>query len=303
MTYYHSYYSNLAFVVDIKALRYFIEVVNLQGFTAAAESLNVTQPTISKMVKNLEQELGMPLLLRDYRRFHLTDAGRVVFKRGQEVLAAEARLQAELADLTTVTVGELALGVPPLAGMLFIPLISNFKRLYPQIELSLQEEGGKAIEAALDAGELELGGLLLPVDEERFATLPLSDDRLVLVASAASKWQGRTEVRLSELSNENFVLYSASYSLNDRVMAACQTQGFVPQIAGRSGQWEFMVALVESGLGVALLPESVARRMTPGRCVIAALKDPEIPWRIALGWRRDVYLSHAARAWIDALRV
>ncbi|NHQ88003.1 LysR family transcriptional regulator [Iodobacter sp. HSC-16F04] len=302
MTYYHDIYSNLACVVDIKALRYFIEVVNLQSFTAAAEALNVTQPTISKMVKNLEEELGTPLLLREYRRFHLTDAGRVVLNRGLDVLAAEARLQAELADLNTMAVGELTLGVPPLAGMLFIPLIANFKRLHPQIELSLREEGGKAIEAALDTGELEIGGLLLPVDENRFETLPLSDDRLVLVAAATSKWQGRSEVRLTELSTEHFVLYSASYSLNDRVQAACQTQGFSPQIAGRSGQWEFMVALVESGLGVALLPESVARRIPAGRCVIAALSEPEIPWRIALGWRKDVYLSRAARAWIEALR-
>lgn len=72
--------------MDVRALRYFVEVVEQQSFTRAAEALHVTQPTISKMVRALEDELGGPLLIRDGRRLQLTDAGRVVLERGLSLI-------------------------------------------------------------------------------------------------------------------------------------------------------------------------------------------------------------------------
>ena len=145
--------------MELRALRYFVEVVRQQSFTAAAEKLFVTQPTISKMVKALEDEIGSPLLLRDARQMVLTDAGRIVFQRGQDVLAAQAQLQSELNDLGTLGRGELSIGIPPLGGSFFTPVIAAYKQRYPNIELKLFEQGARMIEAALVSGELELGGV------------------------------------------------------------------------------------------------------------------------------------------------
>ncbi|MDF4985909.1 LysR family transcriptional regulator, partial [Vibrio parahaemolyticus] len=79
--------------MDIKALRYFVELVNEQSFTRASEKLFVTQPTISKMIRSLEQDVGQPLLHREGRRFWLTDAGDIVFQRAQEILAQMSQLE------------------------------------------------------------------------------------------------------------------------------------------------------------------------------------------------------------------
>ncbi|NCO45354.1 MAG: LysR family transcriptional regulator, partial [Vibrio sp.] len=91
--------------MDIKALRYFVELVNQQSFTRASEQLFVTQPTISKMIRSLEQEIEQPLLHREGRRFWLTDAGEVVYQRALEILAQMSQLEAELVDLNQVKRG------------------------------------------------------------------------------------------------------------------------------------------------------------------------------------------------------
>jgi DNA-binding transcriptional LysR family regulator len=212
--------------MELRALRYFVEVVRQQSFTAAAERMFVTQPTISKMVKALEDEIGSPLLLRDGRQMVLTDAGKIVYQRGQDVLAAHAQLQAELDDLGTFGRGQLTVGIPAMGGTLFTQVIAAFRQRYPKVELKLFEQGSRAIEAALLAGELELGGLLQPVDTSVFDVLPVSRHPLWLVAQTQSRWHGAQRVELSDLANESFVFYGESLALNDIVLDACRKAGF-----------------------------------------------------------------------------
>ena len=287
--------------MELRALRYFVEVVRQQSFTAAAERMFVTQPTISKMVKALEDEIGSPLLLRDGRQMVLTDAGKIVYQRGQDVLAAHAQLQAELDDLGTLGRGQLTVGIPAMGGALLTPVIAAFRQRHPKVDLKLFEQGSRAIEAALLAGELELGGLLQPVDTDVFDVLPVSRHPLWLVAQTQSRWHGVSRVELSDLANESFVFYGESLALNDVVLDACRKAGFTPTIAGRSGHWDFISALVAAGVGVALLPRPYCSRLDPARFTAVPV-EPEIPWDMALGWRRNGYLSHAARAWLDIAR-
>lgn len=288
--------------MELRALRYFVEVVRQRSFTLAAERLFVTQPTISKMVKALEDEVGAPLLLREGRQMVLTDEGRIVHQRGQEVLAAHARLQAELDDIGTLGRGALTVGIPPMGGSLFTPAIAEFKRRYPKIELKLFEQGSRGIEAALSAGELELGGLLLPVDAELFDVLPMSRQLLWLVARHGSRWDDALQVRLADLAGEPFVFYGESLALNDVVTRACRDAGFAPTIVARSSHWDFMAALVQAGLGIALLPAPYCRRLDAAQFTCRAVCEPDIFWEMAIGWRRNGYLSHAARAWLEVAR-
>ncbi|QDQ85691.1 LysR family transcriptional regulator [Paraburkholderia megapolitana] len=288
--------------MELRALRYFVEVVRQQSFTVAAEQMFVTQPTISKMVKSLEDEIGSPLLLRDGRQMMLTDAGRIVFQRGQEVLAAHAQLQAELDDLDKLGRGQLTIGIPPMGGSLFTPTIAAFRQRYPKVELKLFEQGARGIEAALIAGELELGGVLQPVDPQALDVLPMTRQLLWLVARRGSRWDGTQQVPLGDLATEPFVFYGESLALNDVVLNACRTAGFAPIIVGRSGHWDFMAALVQAGVGIALLPAPYCRRLDPVQFTCLPVVEPEIPWEMAIGWRRNGYLSHAARAWLDVAR-
>ena len=116
--------------MNIKALRYFVEVVQCNSFTRAAEKLYVTQPTISKMVKSLEDELGGPLLLREGRQVRLTDAGRVVFERAQQLLQDAERLRLEVAEVDGIARGELTVGISPTTGHYMAPIFAQYQRRY-----------------------------------------------------------------------------------------------------------------------------------------------------------------------------
>jgi DNA-binding transcriptional LysR family regulator len=288
--------------MELRSLRYFIEVVKQKSFTAAAEKMFVTQPTISKMVKSLEDEIGLPLLLRESRQMVLTDAGQIVYQRGLEVLAAHSQLEAELNDLGKLARGTLTIGVPPMGGALFTPAIAVFRKRYPKIEMKLFERGSKAIEAALLDGEMELGGVLQPVDLALFDVLPVSRQLLWLVAQKGSRWDRSTEVELADLAEEPFVFYGESLALSDIVMNACGEAGFTPSIVGRSGHWDFMAALVKAGVGIALLPAPYCRRLDIAAFTCRPVIKPEIHWDMAIGWRRNSYLSNAARAWLEVAR-
>ena len=290
--------------MELRGLRAFVEVARSGGFTVAAQRLSLTQSTVSKLVARLEDELGQPLLQRHRRQAELTDAGRVVLQYAEKMLSSAADIEQALADLGGLQQGELRIGIPPLGPRLFVPQIGEFKRRYPNIELKLYEDGSHAISQALSNGQLELGGLLAPLDETRFEHRMLIDDRLALLAPAKSYWAKRVkagkEVKLEELAEEPFILFPPAYALNERIAEACHRFGFAPQVVGRSGQIGFILEMVRHGIGIALLPSSALSQVDAREFCVAAL-TPLIPWRIDLAWARGSFLSAAARGWLAML--
>ncbi|RQO76397.1 LysR family transcriptional regulator [Aquitalea sp. FJL05] len=285
--------------MDVRALRYFVEVVKRHSFTKAAEALFVTQPTISKMVKQLEEELGTPLIIREGRSFRLSDAGKVAFERGLDVLSAMSQLKHELSDLAGLSRGELVVGLPPMVGVAFFaPVVSTFRERYPGIELKMVEDGALAIENSVRCGELEIGVAVLPVDNSIFQQFAVVRDPLCLVAPAGSPWHGRSVVTLPDIADQDFVLYPEDFTLSSRISHAFHEMGKPLHIVGRSAHWDFIVELVTARLGVTLLPRSVVERLDRELYDVIPVSNPWLIWHLALIWQQGGYLSHAARAWI-----
>lgn len=291
--------------MEIRALRYFVEVVRQQSFTAASKALFVTQPTVSKMLRVLEEELGLQLLVRDQgsrkRRVIPTDAGQKVFAHAKEMLACEASLNQDLDALGELRAGQLTIGIPPVGATMLAPAISLFHRQWPGVELKFFESGSHGVEAALRADDVEIGVLLGPLPDD-FDSLLISDRPLYLVAEKQSRWRHHKKVPLRELAGERFLLYAETFLLNEVIHQACRQVGFIPTVACRSGQWDFIVAMVENGMGIAILPEPYGVQIDRNRFVSIPIVEPEIPWNLVMGWRRAAYLSRAARAWIDTCR-
>lgn len=283
--------------MEFRSLEVFVEVVRQGGFTAAASKVFLTQPSISRVIRQLEDTTGQVLLERNTREVVLTEAGRIVYHRALGLLGERARLRTELDDLAGLRRGSLSLGIPPLGGTLFVPLVRRFKQLYPLIDLHLFEKGSKATVESLLAGDLDLGTVLLPADTTTFEVIPLAKDHLALAVPHGSKWEGAAPLPLGALAGQPLILFPEEFALNDRVQAACQVAGFQPQIAGRSGQAQFLEGLVESGVGLALLPLSVLKRLT--NVATRELAKPGIPWDTCLAHPRGGYVSHAARAFIE----
>jgi DNA-binding transcriptional LysR family regulator len=289
--------------VDPQSLRCFVAVVRHRSFTRAGAALHLTQPAVSRAVQGLEQELGTPLVMRDRGGVTPTDAGRVVLARAEHVLDTLRGIEEEVAEVVGLRRGRVRIGLPPMVGSAFFPpIIAEFRRTWPGVDLELREEGARAVDALVLARELDVGVTLLPNAEPAFVTAPLVRDVLLAVLGQKHPLARQRRVTLRDLRDVPFVLYRADFALHGMILEACRQAGFTPTVTTESSQWDFLASLAGADMGVALLPRTVCRGIERRGVVALQLVEPVIPWHIALVWRRDRYLSPATRAWIDLAR-
>lgn len=289
--------------MDIRQLQYFAEVAKQRSFTRAAEVLHVSQPSISKMIKSLETELGVVLLDRSERKIELTDAGHLVYEHAQRILQLVGDLTSSVEELLQVERGFIRLGLLPTVGAFLLPAaIARFKQRYPQIELEMREYSAKPLEVQVEQGHIDIGLTVLPVNEERFEAIPLRAEELVAIVYPGHALFGRESVNLTDLRDESFVLFTEEYAMHDVVRQACLQAGFEPKVAYMSSLWDFVGEMVAARMGISLVPRSVAERLHRGKLHIVPLSWPPIDWTYALICRKDRYLSHAARAFIGFVR-
>lgn len=284
--------------MDIKTLRYFVEVVRQQSFTRAAERLFVTQPTISKMLKNLEDELNCTLLIRDGRRLLLTDTGRVVFERGLAILDEFRQLEAELEDINHLNKGLLRLGIPPMVGMVMAGPVSLFRQRYPGVELKIAEFGGLTAQQAVINGELDMAMTALPIEEESgLTTLPLFSHSLCVLVPRSGDWLTVESITPQQLASQSLLIYNEDFALSRQLTQLFSQHGVKPRIAVRSGQWDFLAAMVQAGVGIAILPEPICQRLDKQTLRWVPLES-DLRWHLGMIWREGVYLSRSAQAWL-----
>lgn len=285
--------------MDIRHLQYITEIVRHNSFTKAAEALHLTQPTISKIIKNLENELGVEVFVREGRHIKLTAAGETIVSHAGPILQLFDGLEAALHDLTYLNTGSIRLGIPPMAGSSFFPqVIKKFREQYPNIAIKMMENGAKRIEESLSEGILDVGVALWPIDEVLFDSFTLVEDRLKVILPSSHPLADREQIRLADLAEERFILFNSDFALHDRIISECRVVGYDPHIVYESSQWDFIGEMVGADLGIAMLPDTMCRQLNPNKVRAAALVDPVIPWRLDMAWRREGYLSHAAREWI-----
>jgi DNA-binding transcriptional LysR family regulator len=287
--------------VDIRSVRYFIETVKLKSFTQAAESLHVTQSTVSKMVRLLEEEVGEPLLIREGRNLKLTDTGAVVFHRGEQMLATMTQLKRDVEDTKRLHRGRLRIGIPPMVNVLFTEVLKRFRERHAQIELVLYEGTGKEIEREVASSHLDIGLTVLPTDpalnlrSRGVARYPV----WVMAAEGTFPKHDKT-VPMHVLHGLPMVSLSDEFALTRRMRQAF-TESRVPvspKIVAHSRQWDWVVAMASAGIGVALLPEPFLHRLSDLPTQAMLLTEPTVFWEVAHIWTGD-YLSRAATAWLD----
>ncbi|CAD6550697.1 HTH-type transcriptional regulator CynR [Paraburkholderia hiiakae] len=286
--------------MDMRALRYFVEVVRQNGFRRASATLHVTQPAISRAIGQLEEEFELNFLVREPRGVCLTPEGDVLYRRASLILQQADSLASELRDLRSMVSGTLRVGLPPMTGSTFFgDVITEFRRQYPGVQLQIIEYGSNQFAGALSDGHVEIAAAMLPIEGEGFLTQTFARERLALLCSRDHRLAARKKVTLRELSDETFVAFTSDFKVNNLIDRLCNQEGFEPSVSGRSSHLDLLVSMVTSGMGVALLPVTVCRGIRSSRLRVVTVIDPVISFDQALVRHRDTYLSRSARAWIE----
>ena len=284
--------------IDLRRLRFFVEVVRQRGFSQAARVLFATQPTVSKAVKQLEDELGAELLDRTANPVQLTDAGRIVYERGRHLLAQAGDLGNELDELRGLRQGTLRLGFGRMGTTaLFADVISEYRRRYPAIGVDVVVREHQELLANVRSGGVELALAFGPVPDDLDARDVLQD-RLVALLPTDHALAERDSIALRELQGEHLMLFDEGSHLNDDILAQAGGDAALQATAFPS-QADLLFELVAAGGGVAFMPSRLEAARPHRRVRAVALQAPGVPWVVRMAWRRGAYLSHAARAWID----
>lgn len=285
--------------MDILHLTYFIEVAKQLSFTKAARELHVSQPSISKMIRNLEDELKVTLLDRSARRVKLTDAGQALYERGLKIVDSLKNVTADLDDLTSGRKGNICIGIPPMVETSFFAIaIGEYKKKYPNIVIDLVEVGSKAVEEMVEDGSLDIGVVVLPVKNKlNFSMFAFVKDPIWLIVHPEHRLAGRDVVSITDLEEEPIVMFRKDFALHDHIVEKCREYGFVPKVLCESSQWDFMAEIVAAKLGVALLPKVVCDKIGDGVKALPIAEEIS-PWHLAVIWKKDTYLSFAAREWL-----
>lgn len=284
--------------MEFRQLKYLLEIVNCKGFTKASEVLGIAQSALSIAVKNLEEEIGIILIDRNYRKFTLTAEGKIFIEKAAEIIGQVNTLQHEMEELKGLVRGTLQVGIPGmLATHFFSEKISAFRERYPNLKISVFSDGAKRLEKLLCDGQLDVAIL----GEEKLSSeliwKPLLKDEMVACVASSHHLASKKEISIQELAQETLFLFQKG---NYQRAVLAEAFGEINQeanIAFETNLTSLLKAMTAKGDGICTL----LRMAVDSSDLVPVSLKPKIEISAGIAWRAKAHLSLASKAFIDFL--
>ncbi|MEU6016818.1 LysR substrate-binding domain-containing protein [Streptomyces sp. NPDC047515] len=298
--------------MDIRQLRYFVTVVEEANFTRAAARLHLAQPGVSAQIRQLEKELGQPLLDRSARSVTLTEVGEAVLPYARAALTAVEAVRQTVDEFTGLLRGHVRMGLVSGAGAAahefdLASLLTGFHDDHPQVEIVLTEDTSQRMLVALNRGHLDIAvigltgeepppgiSLQVVIDEPLVAAVPPDD--------LAITHESLTSIPLAGLRDRPLISLPRGTGIRGVLDRACAQAGFQPRIAFEAAAPLFVAELAARGLGAAVVPALRDDAASAFGLRTLEIIEPRLRGRIALAWRTDAPSGPAAAAFLDLLR-
>lgn len=286
-------------MIELRHLRHFVALAEEEHFGRAAERVFVVQQALSNSIRNLEEEVGVPLVLRTTRRVQLTPAGQEFLIGARETLLVAAQTVERARRAARGEVGRLTVGF--VSGLAFggLPeIVRRFRDLYPNVSVDLRELTAQEQEAGLRGEQIDIGLMLLPVRDPTLDSRPLWRQPLVAALPAEHPLARKRRLKISDLSHENFVFFPRQLRATyfDQVMRWCAASGFTPHVVQEAIEIPTLLSLVAAGVGVFLPIEFFSRLSLPGVVYRPVEGAPTV--EIVAVWRRGDGASPVVRAFL-----
>jgi molybdate transport repressor ModE-like protein len=248
-------------MLDVRRIRVLQEVVTRGSFSAAAESLHLSQSAVSQQIAALEREVGVPLLDRTSGGPRLTSAGDALMEHGDAVLCRLEEAERELAQIAGLEGGRLRLAsFPTASATLMTRALSLFRQRFPKVELEFSEDEPEDSFPGLKRGEFDLAVVFdypaFPLDFSRDAEAELIyEEPMRLALPPGHPLAAAKSVRIADLAGEDWLCGALPSSCREQVLNLCREAGFEPKISFQSEDYEVIKGFVAGGLGVTILPE------------------------------------------------
>ena len=289
--------------MEIHQLTYFVAVAELGSFSRAAERCGVAQPSLSQQIQKLEQELGEPLFDRLPRRVVLTDAGRSLLTRAVGVLAELQDIKRAVKQEADFSRGVLNVGfIPTIAPFVAPQVMKRFRRELPQARLSVQEDLTEALVRDLTDGKLDVAVTSVPIHHRLIRVQELLSEPLLAASSKKNDLIARETLRVKELDDFPFVALSEMHCLGEQVQSFCYQRHLELNIVCRAAQLTTVYNCVAAGLGISLVPRSLALSDQSKRVVYRALSDAAPRRKIAAATHVERTPSFLAKKFIEIVR-
>ncbi|MFI9819093.1 LysR family transcriptional regulator [Streptomyces sp. NPDC052013] len=292
---------------DIRKLHILRTLRERGTVTATAEALSMTPSAVSQQLTNLSRQLGVPLLRAQGRRVRLTDAARLVLRHADAVFEQLERADAELTAYVHGEAGEVRVGAFPTAvPALVVPAVRALRAAHPGVSVRVREAEAEEVYQLLADGEVDLALSLAAqaptAADPRFTRVPLLADPLDVALPRDHPLASAENLRLADLAAEPWI-FGGSGPWSDITRTACEAAGFRPRREHTAAGWTAILAMVEAGMGIALVPRmAAARRETPGAVVMRELAADRPVRHVVAALRTGAEDGAAVGRVLDALR-
>jgi DNA-binding transcriptional LysR family regulator len=277
----------MAITPELRLIRYFVAVAEELHFGRAATRLHITQPSLSRAIRELERTLGADLLTRTKRSVRLTEAGRALLHEAPHALEEIERACDIARRVARGEAGQLRLGFLPSANVGLVPaLVRESRQVSPDLALRLHELFDDPQIEALSERRLDLGILRDPRPVDQLVFEPLLSERLSLAVAHDHRLAIRRRVSYANLRDEGLIIWPRSLEPQtyDTVIEACRTAGFSPQVVQEASSAHTIIGLVAADVGVAVLASAYRARSGPD-VVFIPITGSETT--LYLAWRSD----------------
>ncbi len=287
--------------MELHQLRYLVAVAETGNFTRAAERSNVTQPSLSQQILNLEQEVGHKLFHRLGRKAVLTEAGATFLERARRILFEVENAAKELSDHPSLE-RRIAVGaVQTVMPYLMLPVLARCRVELPNLSVDAREDFRADLVRAVLEGELDLAVVPLPVEDHRLSIETILTEPLLLVVGKDHPIARRSEISINEIAEENFISMGTSSTLAEHIRVFFGGHNFSPRIGYRCAQVRTVKKLVSMGLGISILPQ-LARQEYEQDLVYLRLTGSEPTRDLAVIRHMQRYQSRGAEQFLALLR-
>jgi DNA-binding transcriptional LysR family regulator len=292
--------------MELRLLRTFKAVAEAGSFTRAAARVHLTQAAVSVHVRQLEEEIGVPVFLRVNKKLFLTDAGRALLSRAEAILRAHDEAMAEMAAIGGAVHGRLHIGVASTA-ITVDPLpevLGELKRQYALLDLSVIGGTSEWIVEQILAGDVDVGLVSLPVEASDVVTETLRSDKLVAVVNQQHRLARSHTISAEELADEPLILGEKGGNTRRLIDLFMEKSGLNPKVAMELQRTEAILKMVELGFGVTILPigsvhAGVARR----RLCAIPVSNLNLKWEFGAAYLKSGYIPPPLDSFLKLCRV